>query len=196
MSYFSRLTDIVTCNLSEILADASDPEAALDEIIDEMEEGRSGARRAVATAEASVGRLQGELDEQDAQIAAWAQRAREHVAAAREDEARAALVRRQEAQDVLAGLQQQHQAALATRDHLTTTLRALEARLHDARRKQQQLGSDDAAEFTTDSASSTASDGLEPADADRSARIEEQLAALKREVAGSGDERDKTSRTP
>ena len=39
MSYFSRLTDIVTCNLSEILAKESDPATALKRIVAEMEEG-------------------------------------------------------------------------------------------------------------------------------------------------------------
>ena len=46
MSYFSTLTDIVTCNLSEILANEADPEAAIEQIIYEIQEGVSGALRA------------------------------------------------------------------------------------------------------------------------------------------------------
>ena len=34
MTYFSRLTDIVTCNLTKLLAEADDPAVALQEIID------------------------------------------------------------------------------------------------------------------------------------------------------------------
>ena len=44
MSYFSRLTDIVTCNLTEILARETDPLAAVGEIIAEMQEGLAGRR--------------------------------------------------------------------------------------------------------------------------------------------------------
>ena len=50
MSYFSRLTDIVTCNLSAILAEAEDPGATLEEIIEEMRTGIESARRSVKTA--------------------------------------------------------------------------------------------------------------------------------------------------
>ena len=45
MSYFSRLTDIVTCNLTELLAREADPAAALEGIIAEMQEGLAGAKR-------------------------------------------------------------------------------------------------------------------------------------------------------
>ena len=42
MSYFSRLTDIVTCSLSDILANEADPAMAIGQIIREMEERRVG----------------------------------------------------------------------------------------------------------------------------------------------------------
>ena len=76
MSYFSRLTDIVTCNLSEILANESDPEAALRQIIYEMEEGRAGANRSVNTAVASQQRLSNELQEHSAQVELWMSKAK------------------------------------------------------------------------------------------------------------------------
>ena len=51
MTYFSRLTDIVTCNLTRLLAEADDTVAALQEIIAEMEAGMAGARRSMQTAQ-------------------------------------------------------------------------------------------------------------------------------------------------
>ena len=45
MPYFSRLTDIVTCSLTEIMESADDPAATLKEVIDEMAEGLAAARR-------------------------------------------------------------------------------------------------------------------------------------------------------
>ena len=53
MSYFSRLTDIVTCNIGDMLRREDDPKGAIRRIIEEMEEGLGGARRSVATATAS-----------------------------------------------------------------------------------------------------------------------------------------------
>ena len=47
MSYFSRLTDIVTCNLTEILSSSDDPIAAIAQVISEMEEGLGGCERCV-----------------------------------------------------------------------------------------------------------------------------------------------------
>ena len=38
MSFFSRLTDIVTCNISQLLAQAEDPQAVIAEIIREIAE--------------------------------------------------------------------------------------------------------------------------------------------------------------
>ena len=67
MNYFSRLTDIVTCNLNEMLAREADPAAALRKIITEMEAGLAGARRSVATAAANGERLGKEVAELDQQ---------------------------------------------------------------------------------------------------------------------------------
>lgn len=85
MSYFSRLTDIVSCNLSRLLAEADDPQAAIAEIVQEMQEGLAGARRSVATASAAEQRLQREIDEHAAQVAAWADKARERLRGGSED---------------------------------------------------------------------------------------------------------------
>ena len=141
MSYFSRLTDIVTCNLSEILAREADARQALARILGEMEEGLTGARRSVSAAAGAVDRLQKEIEEHRTQTVMWTDKARHELAAGHEAGARAALIRKAEVDDVIAGLEQQLKAAISTRDHLTTTLRALEARVAEARRKQQQLES-------------------------------------------------------
>ena len=140
MSYFSRLTDIVTCNLTQLLAQAEDPDAAILEIIQEMREGLSGAQRSVNTAGASEERLRVEIDSHRAQIDLWTGKAREHLQAGLETEARQSLLRKHEVEDLIAGLVQQHKAAIATRQHLATMQRALEARLAEALRRRDLLG--------------------------------------------------------
>lgn len=141
MPYFSRLTDIVTCRLSEMLDRESDPLLALPEIIREMEEGLQGARRSVRTSGENVARLEGEIAEQRNNAADWRKHAKQALGSGQDDQARLALIRKREVDDLIAGLEQQLNAAIATQTHLETILHALEARLADARRKLSEMTS-------------------------------------------------------
>ena len=177
MPFFSRLTDIVTCSLSDLLAETADPDAALAEIIAEMELGRAGAARSVATAAGTVDRLNRDVAEQRGEADRWRDEAKRELQAGREAEARTALLRKREAEDVTAGLEQELSAAESLLKHLRTTARALEARLNDAKRKRAALaaGEDLPAEPTpaANPAAATADDG-----------IEDELAALRAELGG------------
>ena len=182
MSYFSRLSDIVTCHLSEILASADDPLAAVEQIIREMEEGVAGARRSVATAATNEERMQKELQDYRLQIEHWATEARHEMGAGREDQARLTLLRKQEVEDVVAGLQQQHQAAIATRDHLQTTMRALEARLAEALRKRQELQTGQPVAEPAPALAIGPASAVGKLDESRARKIEEELEAIRNEM--------------
>lgn len=173
MTYFSRLTDIVTCNLTKLLAEADDPVAALQDIIAEMDAGMAGARRSMQTAQANEDRIRGEVEEHSNQVTHWSNRAKEHLVAGAEDQARLALVRKREVEDLVAGLEQQLQAAEQTTQHLATTFGALEARLAEARRRQQAGVGSEASPEADSSAESAPKVSME---------IEDELAALKREL--------------
>lgn len=177
MSYFSRLTDIVSCNLSRLLAEAEDPQAAIADIVQEMQEGLAGARRSVTTATHAEQRLQREIDEHQAQVAAWADKARERLKGGSEDGARQCLLRKREVEDLLAGLEQQHRAAIATREHLATIQRALDARLSEALRRQAEMGIAPPPPAPDAHLSVPAHDGD-----DRSRQIDAELQALKQEL--------------
>lgn len=135
MPYFSRLTDIVTCNLTALLNDASDPAAALAEIIREIREGVAGANRSATTAAKNADRLAADIEEQRQQVGYWMSQARQHLAEQNDDQARQALFRKREVEDLVAALVDQQRAASATHEHLTTMLNALQARLADAERR-------------------------------------------------------------
>ena len=190
MTYFSRLTEIVTCNLTELLAQSGDQPTAIREIIHEMEEGVAGARRSCQTATANEHRFSTEIDAHRTQIAFWTAKARAELGRQNEELAREALLRKRELEDLVAALRQQFEAAVATREQLQTTLRALEARVADARRKAHEL-----AEATTlldtrlSDTQSTPSEAdprrvqLEiPIDKQRAAQIDADLEALRREL--------------
>lgn len=180
MVYFSRLTDIVTCNLTELLRTQENPNAAIRQIVREIEEGISGAERSIKTARANEERLQREIDEQRRQIEFWTTKARESLSAGDEQAARQALMRKQEVADLVDGLVQQHQAAVTTREHLTTTLRALRARLAEARRKMHQIETGQAEE-TAAGPLAEASESAETWQS-RAQQVEAELEALKREL--------------
>ncbi|WP_437224909.1 PspA/IM30 family protein [Planctomicrobium sp. SH661] len=149
MAYFSRLTDIVTCNLSSLLARNQNCVKFLEGIIHEMQEGVAGAQRCVGTAIANVTRLESEIGEQRLAVRDWINRAQTALRRNDESQARLALERKHEVEDLIAGLEQQLQAAMATRDHLGTMLSALQARLADALRRLEELRSGEAENGST-----------------------------------------------
>ena len=181
MSYFSRLTDIVTCNLTQLLNEANDPRAAIAEIVTEMQEGLAGAQRSVNTASNSEQRLKREIDEHRQSVASWTNKAREQLGSGAEAEARQSLMRKREVEDLIAGLEQQHKAAIATKQNLATMQRALEARLAEALRKRDAYGI--SAEQAPPAISGRfAIPAATPVADDRQTQIDAELEALKREL--------------
>jgi phage shock protein A len=186
MSFFSRLSDIVSCKLDDLIAAQGDPSAAMSRIISEIEEGLAGAKRSVTAAGASEERLKAELEERRKQAAWWGNKAREELATDHEDAARQALLRKRETEDLQAGLEQQLAAATSTREHLSTTMRAIEARLAEARRRQSemQLPASPPKHSTPTAKGPAGSAPPSTVDRARAAQIEAELEALRREVRG------------
>lgn len=180
MNFFSRTSDIISRNLAELLAKEANPAKAIRQVIAEMEQGLSGVRRSVQTADRNEQKVATELAEHRGQVAFWGGRAREELAAGQETEARAALIRRKELEDLIAGLQQEHSAAEATREQLTTTLRAVEARVAEARRLQAHLDQGIPLPAATEAGSLPAVQ--ETLDRSRNAQVDDELEALKREL--------------
>jgi phage shock protein A len=177
MTYFSRLTDIVTCNLSRLLESASDPCRAIDDIIREMEEGLAGAKRSVGAARGAEDRIRAELNQHRDQIELWGTRARNEVAEHNEVAARQSLLRKRELLHLVEGLEQQQEAHRNTVNHLLTMQRALEARLSEALRKRCELHSGDLARL--------ASGDSAPCSDEAHQHIELEMEALRREVHGT-----------
>jgi len=182
MSYFSRLTKIITCNLTELLSTQPEPQAALPPIISEMEEGLEGAARSVGAATAAADRFAREIADQESQIDELTKQARKELQAGNEQNARSLLVWKREIEDVVAGLKQQHQAAVNTRDHLTTTLRAVECRLHEARRRLAECGAGSCNSVAAPS--SLAERPLAGLAAMRAREVDSELEAMKRDLQG------------
>ena len=175
MAHFSRLTDIVECNLTTLLEAADNPQELLTDIIQEMAEGMAGARRSMETAKNNATRLQAELDENKEQVNYWAEEALKSLEANDENQARLALFRKREHADVLTSLEQNMNAASETVDHLGKTYRALAARLAESQRKAKVL----AAGGSLEAAEQAVPQDVDPNTANE---IEDELAAMKRNL--------------
>ncbi len=183
MSFFSRLTDIVTCNVNELIRQSADPRAAAQQILRELEEGVAGARRSARTAAAAAGRCDCEIQQNQSQIVYWNAQAKSDLAEGNEAGARLSLMRKKEVEDLVNALQREQEAARSTHEHLQTVLRAVEARLAEARRISREFVPDSSVEQHTSTAQLEHS-LLNPSDLDtnREQQIDEELERLKREL--------------
>jgi phage shock protein A len=139
MGIFSRFTDIVNSNINAILDKAEDPEKIVRLMIQEMEdtlvEVRSAAARSIADkkeAGRTLAMLQKEAED-------WQAKAELALDKEREDLAKAALVERAQVVKSADGMRR-HQAAIEDGlEKLSEDIARLEAKLVDAKTRQQAL---------------------------------------------------------
>jgi phage shock protein A len=179
MPYFTRLTDIVTCSLTDILDGSANPELTLQDVIQEMKQGLSGARRSARTADSNRVRIQNDIEEHSSQMTEWVNRARQSLEAGREDEARDALTRKVELEDLIDGLKPEVEAASKTHEHMLRIQKALEARHSEALRRLSELTGDSQ---TIQLESETAVHPVAQSQQDKLDEVEAELQALKKEL--------------
>lgn len=136
---FKRISDVITANINDLIDRVEDPERMIKQIIREMEENISKAKEGVIDAIASEKQLQKELEHHRQQSAEWLNKAEQALQAEKEDLARAALTRKREHDSIIQALEPSWVAAKNTSEQLKTQLRALEAKLEEARRKRTTL---------------------------------------------------------
>ncbi len=135
MGVFQRISDIISANFSDLIEEYEDPEKMLKQAIREMEEAIGTARPDVARAMANEKTIAKELASNEAQVAAWAERAEKAVESGDDDLARKALSRKKEYDKIAAALRDQHDAAKEASQTLRRQLEAMQAKLKDAQRR-------------------------------------------------------------
>jgi len=179
MPHFSRLTDIITCSLSEILSQCTDQKQTLQEILSEMQEGLNACSRNIKTSLATQQRLQREITAYELQIAEWKTRARQTLLETDEEAARDALRRAMELEDLIAGLRPELEATSSNSRNMSRIQKALEARFSEAFRRLEEL-TGDASLFP---ATPAPLNSQERSSADNSHNtLEQQLEALKKDL--------------
>jgi phage shock protein A len=139
MGFFARLSELISANLNALLDGAEDPQKMLAQVVREMEAGLVTARQRGAKAVAAERRLDRELDRHRAGSTYWKDQAGRALQSGREDLTRLALARKIEHDDLVSALTPQLSAARQMSVQVKTALRALEARLAEARRRQRVL---------------------------------------------------------
>ena len=139
MSVFSRMSTIFKANVNEALTKAEDPEKVLNQVIIEMNEQLVDTKQKVAAAIADEKRLQRQYQETVEQAKGWEEKATIAVEKERDDLAREALARRNEAQQLADEYKIQWDKQRQAVDQLKEHLRALELKIGEAGRKKQLL---------------------------------------------------------
>lgn len=178
MGIFKRLSDIITANMSDMLERAEDPEKMIGQVVGEMEEAVAVARRNTAQAIAEQKRLDKELGTNRRLRDEWRRKACESLQQDQESQARRALMRKNEHQSVIDSLDQQDEAVRVSCEALKRTLKALEAKLADARRRKRIL----ATRKKIAEAQAAAQDGLARGRATTGARSPERFDRLEEQV--------------
>lgn len=139
MGIFDRLSALIKSNINDMISRAEDPEKMLDQIIVDMRTQLAKAKQQVAAAIADEKRLRDQADAEGRQAAEWERRAMLAVQNSRDDLAHQALMRQQEHAEHALQLEQTWQAHQAETEKLKASLRDLNDKIEEAKRKKNLL---------------------------------------------------------
>lgn len=136
MSIFSRMTDIINSNLNALLDKAEDPEKMVRLIIQEMEEALVEVRSTSARAIADRKELGRRKDWQEAEAEEWERKAEIAVRKGRDDLAKGALIESNKAREAISIMSEELHALEDTLAKLNEDVGALQAKIKDAKARQ------------------------------------------------------------
>ncbi len=139
MSIFGRIGTLLKANINDVISKAEDPEKILNQLILDMKEQLINAKKQVAVAIADEKRLKKQLDSEVHKASEWEKKAMMAVRAGRDDLAKEALSRKQEHDELAQEYQGQWEAQKAAADKLRDSLRQLNNKIEEAKRKKNLL---------------------------------------------------------
>lgn len=135
MGIFDRLSTLIRSNLNDLISRAENPEKMLNQLIADMKGQLAKAKQQVASAIADEKKLQADAEAMRKQAEDWERRAMLAVQEGRDDLAKQALLRYNEA---MQGAQQLHETWVkhkAETENLKGSLRQLNDKIEEAKRK-------------------------------------------------------------
>jgi phage shock protein A len=139
MGIFSRLKNVVSSNINDLIDKAENPEKMLNQLIIDMNEQLIESKKAVAMAIADEKKLEREMFNQQAQSQEWEKKAMLAVKAGQDDLAKEALLRKQEYDNNYIEYKKQWEAQKASVEQLKQSLRELQNKIEEAQRKKNLL---------------------------------------------------------
>ncbi len=135
MGIFSRLAQLIKSNLNDLISKSEDPEKMLNQLVLDMNTQLVEAKKQVASAIADEKRLAKQGEQEAANATEWERRAMMALRAGNEDLAKEALARKKEHDTLAATFQDQWTKQKTSVDALKRSLRALNDKIEEAKRK-------------------------------------------------------------
>jgi len=139
MGIFTKLSTVIKSNINDLISRAENPEKMLNQIILDMRDQLAKAKREVAAAIADERKLKAQLEQEVKQQRDWQHRAMLAVKEGRDDLAKQALLRQQEHAERAMVLQQTWEAQSTETEKLKGSLRQLNDKIEEAKRKRNLL---------------------------------------------------------
>jgi phage shock protein A len=139
MGFFQRLATLIKSNLNDLISRSEDPEKMLNQIVEDMTNQLGEAKKMVALSIADEKKLEKQTQQELATAAEWERRAMLAVRAGDDNLAKEALARKKEHEALGEQFKDQWQKQKASVEQLKLALRALNAKIEEAKRKKNLL---------------------------------------------------------
>ena len=139
MGIFARLARLIKSNINDMISTSEDPEKMLNQVVLDMNEQLHEAKKQVAVAIADEKKLAKQAEQEASNAAEWERRAMMAVRAGDDALAKEALARKKEHDSLTEQYKTQWQKQKQAVEQLKLALRALNAKIEEAKRKKNLL---------------------------------------------------------
>jgi len=187
MGIFDRLSTLLRSNINDLISSAENPEKMLNQILVDMRSQLAKAKQQVAAAIADEKRLRDQADNERKQADDWEKRAMLAVNEGRDDLAKQALVRQGEHAAHAEQLEVTWQAHQAETEKLKASLRDLNDKIEEAKRKKNLLLARQRRAQAQKRIAETMSSLSEKSAFEAFARMEERIEQNERQIKASAE---------
>ena len=139
MGIFKRFGDMVKANINDLISKAENPEKMLNQIVLDMNEALIESKKGVASSIADEKRLERQMKEHFKQAKEWEKKAMLAINAGKDDLAKEALLKKQQYASLATQWKEQWSSQHAAVAKLKDSLRRLQNKIEEARRKKNLL---------------------------------------------------------
>jgi len=187
MGIFDRLATLLKSNINDLISKAEDPEKMLDQIVTDMRNQLARAKQQVAAAIADEKRLKDQAEAEYKAAADWENKAMLAIKEGRDDLAKQALVRQSEHDEHARTLETTWQAHQAETEKLKNSLRDLNDKIEEAKRKKNLLLARQRRAQAQQKISETMSSMSEKSAFEAFARMEDKITSNERLIKASSE---------